>query len=343
MRRSLATRIAKHLAHAGHNAMPEPILKHVSGMKDAPSVPVLEASQLPESLFTGEYVARSQPCVIRGAVRHWPAMEKWRDKDYLKQSCGHHNVFLYPHENFMGLERMEAGKRSIRFAEAVEELHSENTKVATLQFPEQLSELLPDIIGFSFLTKAKPPILYQPAVRYFIYRNAGTTWHYHPVDETLMCQVVGSKKIGLLAANTRFQKALHSIFFQEDYYDEPSAFAWLDQADLRWFSAHLEEGDALYIPPLWWHGVIPASPFFGMTAAVAFRSPLHVIADTIRKMDCGDIDMVGFTSLPEINRLMGAAREAGLALDVRRSAPLSISIRPDVGTHAKPDIPVVPP
>ena len=61
---------------------------------------------------------------------------------------------------------------------------------------------------------------------------------------------------------------------------------------------------------------------------MVWRSPLPVIADAIRKMDAGDIDMVGFTSYAEIRRLMDAGREAGLNLDVRRSAPLSISIRP---------------
>jgi hypothetical protein len=143
-----------------------------------------------------------------------------------------------------------------------------------------------------------------------------------------MCQVVGSKKIGLVSAKTTFQKALHSVFFQEDYYDDASHLARFEGADLCWFSASLEEGDALYIPPLWWHGVIPLSGSFGATTAVVWRSPSHVVAETIRKMDAGDIDMIGFANLPEVRRLVAAAAEVGLALDIRRSAPLSISIRP---------------
>ena len=151
---------------------------------------------------------------------------------------------------------------------------------------------------FLFLTTALPPILYDPHVRHFFYRNAGTTWHYHPFDETLMCQVIGSKKIGLLSAKTTYQKSLHSVFFQEDYYDDASLLARFEHADLRWFSATLEEGDALYIPPLWWHGVIPLSRSFGVTTAVVWRSPSQIVADTIRKMDAGDIDLIGFVNLP---------------------------------------------
>ena len=178
------------------------------------------------------------------------------------------------------------------------------------------------------LGRGQITILYDPPVRHFFYRNAGTTWHYHPFDETLMCQVIGPKKVGLVSAGTRYQKALHSIFFQEDYYDGVPMPAWFADPDLSWFSATLDEGDALYIPPLWWHGVVPASPEFGVTTAVVWRSPASVITETIRKLDAGDIDLIGFASLPEVRRLVAAAMELGFALDIRRSAPLSVSIRP---------------
>jgi hypothetical protein len=297
-------------------------------MKRASPVPVCQADTLAERVFLAEFVAGSRPCVIRGAVRHWPAWGKWCDRDYLKSRCGHRGVVFYPHENFVVEKRMEAGKRMMNFAQALDLLHAAETEVASLGFPEELKELLPDIGAFPFLTRGEAPILYDPHVRHFLYRNAGTTWHYHPFDETLMCQVVGPKKIGLVSASTRFQKALHSVFFQEDYYDDPSILARFEGADLHWFSAELEEGDALYIPPLWWHGVIPLDAAFGVTTAVVWRSPPHVVAETIRKMDAGDIDLIGFASLPEVRRLVAAAAGLGMELDIRRSAPLSISIRP---------------
>jgi hypothetical protein len=311
--------------------MPDNILSHVPGMRNASPVPEVHAAGLSQSVFLDRFVSRSQPCVIKGAIAHWAALQKWRDRDYLKGLCGHHNVFYFPHENFITVKRMEAGKVSTSFAEALDRLHAPQTEIASLGFPEPLAELLPDVGRFAFLPAAKPPILYQPSVRHFFYRNAGTTWHYHPVDETLMCQVIGTKKIGLLRADTRFQKTLHSFLFEEDYYEDASALAWSAHAGLDWFSATVEAGDALYIPPLWWHGVVPADGAFGITTAVAWRSPSHVIADTIRKMDAGDIDMIGFTSTAEMRRLFEVAREIGFNLDVRRSAPLSISIRPNLG------------
>jgi hypothetical protein len=290
--------------------MPDVTLKNVPGMKDASAVPVLNAGDLSENIFLTEYVAHSRPCVIQGAVKHWAASRNWRDRDYLKARSGHHDVFLHENEYHVSATRMTAGKREVSFAEAIDHLHSEATKLAivTTALP---TELLGDLGGFPFLTKAEPAFCYPPA-RYFFYRNAGTTWHYHPFDETLMCQVIGSKKIGLVSGNSPANLALRRIFFTEDYYDDASAFDALDDASVRWFSATVEEGDALYIPPLWWHGVIPLTGTFGATAAVTWRSPLPVVANAIRKMAIGEMDMIGKAKIEDFQGLLLAARKLGL-------------------------------
>src|SRR5262249_38151242 len=95
-------------------------------------------------------------------------------------------------------------------------LHSDRIQVASLGLPEDFPELRRDLGGFSFLTRAEPSFIYPP-VRYFIYRNAGSTWHYHPFDETLMCQVTGAKQVGLLNARTSFKNEVQKIFLAEDY------------------------------------------------------------------------------------------------------------------------------
>jgi hypothetical protein len=263
--------------------------------------------------------------VIKGAVRHWPATQKWREAEYLKEVSGTRNVLYFPHENHLSFKRMMAGRRDMRFSEALDRLHSENTAVASLGLQADFSELRADIGRFSFLTKAEPSFLYPP-IRYFFYRNAGSAWHFHPLDETLMCQIAGVKRIGLLSASTPFQKAVQAVFFQEDYYEDASAFDALADSDLHWFSATVEAGDALYIPPLWWHGVTAIGNSFGATAAVPFRSPPAVIADIIRKMAAGDIDLMGSTtssqlrSLIETARTMGVEEELKIAMDRAQGA-----------------------
>ena len=295
--------------------MPDTTLKHVPGMQYASPVPVLSADELPENVFIGEYVSNSRPCVIKGAVRHWAAIEKWRNKDYLKTRAGHHDVYFYPYEYHISAKRMEAGRTTMSFAEAIDRLHSEETKVAIVATAAP-SELLSDLGRVSFLSKAEPAFSYPPA-RYFFYRNAGTTWHYHPFDETLMCQIVGAKKIGLLKTDTPFNKAVRDIFFREDYYNDASAFEALNNVDLPWFSASLEEGDSLYIPPLWWHGIIPVGESFGATATVTWRSPLHVDANAIRKLASGDIHMIGGADPSYLQYLLDVARKTGLEQELK--------------------------
>jgi hypothetical protein len=289
--------------------MPDNTLRNVPGMRTASPVPVFAAEQFSEREFLG-YVEKSRPCVIRGAVKHWPALRTWRDKDYLKRRSGHHNVYIYPSEYHISAAVMEAGRREVRFAEAVDRLHAPETELAIVATAAP-SELLPDLGKIAFLSRAEPAFSYVPA-RYFFYRNAGTTWHYHPFDETLMCQIVGSKKIGLISTDTIFEDRLRRIFFQEDYYRDPSAFAELDGAALPFFSAVLEEGDSLYIPPLWWHGITPLSAGFGATASVTWRSPLHVDANAIRRMASGEVHIIGGTDPAYYPHLAEVARRTGL-------------------------------
>jgi hypothetical protein len=290
--------------------MPDVILKHIPGMQHASAVPVHRAEDLSESVFIGQYVSNSSPCVIRGAVRHWPAVQNWRDKHYLKSRSGQSSVTLFSSEYHAAWHRLEPQKKDMRFAEAIDHLHAEETEVGIV-VSSLPAELQRDLGGLSFMTKAETAFTYD-AARYFFFRNAGTSWHFHSFDETLMSQIVGAKKIGLLKTNTPSYPALLELFCKEDYYDDPSAFDGFNGAGQEWFSAELDEGDALYIPPLWWHGVIPTTQSFGATVAVTWRSPLHVIANTIRQMASGELDLMGNTQTIELQILVDLARKLGL-------------------------------
>jgi quercetin dioxygenase-like cupin family protein len=172
-------------------------------------------------------------------------------------------------------------------------------------------EWIGDIGALPYLGRV-PPAFYYPAVRYFLYRDAGTTWHYHPFDETLMCQVIGGKKIGLLKVENPQRIAVRNIFFAENYYEDPAQLAGFEQFGLDWLQATLEEGDALYIPPLWWHGVVPTTADFGITTAIPWRSPPAVIADSIRKMAAGQVDFIGKDQTLHVPALVEMARQLGL-------------------------------
>ncbi len=302
--------------------MPDVIMKHVPGMRNASPVPVLNVEGLTESVFVGEYVSKSRPCIVRGAIKHWPAMQSWRDKEYLKARSGHRAINLLPHEYFVSMKKNEASKRTTSFAEAIDYLHARDTKAAMFATGVPV-ELAPDTNGFTFLGKTERAFSYLP-LRYFFFRNAGTTWHYHPFDETLMSQVIGPKKIGLLKVTAQ-SRAVRDVFLHETYYDNTAAFDDIDRGTLQWFSANLEEGDALYIPPLWWHGVVPLNDSFGITTAACWRSPLSIIADSIRKMAAGEFEMIGMSdAAAEFPRMYALAQNMGLAKEFVTALRLGI-------------------
>lgn len=301
-------------------SIPGPILANLPGFAHAPPVDERDAAELSHSAFMRDYVDCSRPCVIRGAVGHWPALARWQNRDHLKQRCGDRIVPLYMSELHVTRRRMEGRVRETRFGEALDYLNDLQT-VRGMVVTGTLAEFRSDLGRLSFLTAADSPYWYD-AARFFFYRNAGTSWHFHPFDETLMCQIIGSKQIGLADMDHPRNSDLRNIFFAEDYYDQPSAFAGFEDCQFPWRSATLHPADALYIPPLWWHGVSPLTNGFGATAPVTWRSPLHVTAKAIRRMAKGEIELIGKTGAPNIKSL----HEAALTLGLERELAIALEL-----------------
>ncbi len=299
--------------------MPDATFAHVPPMRTAVPVAEIRAEDLSETTFLSDYVAHSRPVVIRGAVAHWPARTKWRDKDYLKRQSGQHRVFAYPHEYLNVTAVNETGKRELSFAEAIDFLHAPETAMGFVGTAQPI-ELLPDIGGFRFFTGPPEPSFYYHDIRYFLFRNAATTWHYHPLDETLMCQVIGRKRVGLLHVQSPRPHAIRNLFVREAYYTDPSAFDGFDNTGHVWIAADVNEGDALYIPPQWWHGVVTVDPGFGVTAPVTWRSPLPVIADTIRMLAAGGVGLEGTMPPDGAQALMVVCQKLGLKDELLRIA-----------------------
>jgi hypothetical protein len=288
-----------------------PTFNNVPGTKTTTSVPVIEVDKLSDTTFSGKYVSNSRPLVIKGGVKHWSAIEKWHDMNYLKKCAGHHEIFLYPSEFRNSRKLMEAkGKRLMLLADATDYLHAAETEIGIV-VTGRPTELLSDLGGVPYLSNMQPGFAYPP-VRHFFFRNTGANWHFHSFDETLMCQIVGSKKIGLLNVNNPSGWIVRNIFLYEHYYDDPSAFDGFDNTGLQWFEASLDPGDALYIPPLWWHGVVTTTTSFGLTTALTWRSPPHIIADSLKRMASGDADIVGKLDYLLPNDLRDVARKMGL-------------------------------
>lgn len=317
--------------------MPDTIFTHVPGMANAAPVPNLDAAILAEHAFKSGYVANGQPCVIRGAVRHWPALGKWQDRAYLKRICGRGDVYFWPHENHVTKKRIVPGATRMPFADAIDRLNDGGDAIAAIGCNPGTEEMAADLGPFSFFTEGDLGLNYPP-FRFIFFRKAGSSWHYHAFDETLMCQVLGTKRIGLLEVDNPHHGAVRDIFFGEDYYEDAAAFDAVAGAGLQWRVAELQPGDALYIPPLWWHGVIVTSEGMGVTTPVCWRSTPEVVADSLKKMAAGQIDLIGMFNVDQFQRLLTLARQLGVERELeiawkRGVAAQRISLMDSSGKH----------
>lgn len=254
----------------------EELFSIIPGMQHASQVPVLESEKLTEREFKNEWVARNQPCLIKGAVKNWPAVKKWKDKNYWIATCRNDKREIITHMNYYSWKRKGEGSESMPFHDAIERLFAGGDHIFSI--PSQVvtennlfAGIIKDIPGFTFLLNKQKPI-WDNARGLFIYRRASTAWHVHYCDETLMCQVKGAKQVAMLPPYMPEAKHVTDFLESEAYLDGKA----LDQSlDLKMQRVTVEEGDSLYIPPHWFHCVVPTNGELGFTSLTVFRSPWH--------------------------------------------------------------------
>lgn len=250
----------------------------IPGIEHAGTVPEIRAEDLTKEVFIKEWVNKNRPCLVKGAVKHWPAVHSWGNKEYLKNACDNFRVTVYPHRNFNdgSLNRGE----EMPFHDAIDRFFEKRD--AVLSMPSEIisehnrfSGLFKDLPGFTFLPN--PPKARQYAgMRMFMYLRAATAWHYHNIDETLMCQVKGEKQVAIFSPRIPGPGSITDFLNDERYMKGEKLSSMLD---LKPAIVNVQEGDALYIPPYWHHGVIPADDEVGFTVACCWASPWHILGD----------------------------------------------------------------
>jgi hypothetical protein len=254
----------------------------------------VDAQCLDERTFRNEYVQHNRPCVLRGAIHHWPACAKWGDQAYLKsrtvnlpmparrQPLPEYIQAAHPSIRAHLGQLWEGAHETIGFHDFLALAHGEARQLVLgsvlLEPHSELGPLHLDLGDFKFLRSLEGSRMYPPH-RAFIYRHSYTDWHYHATDETFMTQVVGTKEVLLLPPDRATWEALWPVVCQTGrLYD-------VDTARFPRFGAVVplrvvvRPGDALYIPAYWWHAVASIDNQFGITVASTFSTPLHINGD----------------------------------------------------------------
>lgn len=233
--------------------------------------------------FFEDFVLKHQPCIIRGAVAHWPATA-W-DTATLRELVGDRLVgadsegVLYEPIVEYSLDRGLRAGNQMTFDQLIDEIETRPVPRVQL-YAETLRQLAPleESIGeLSFLDTAKyPPLIYSP--RFFFSRRGYTDWHVHFGDETITAQLTGAKEFLLLPPDNKTFDTIHAMAKRGVWKVPPPS--WDDAfRDLTPHRAVLQPGDAVYIPMHWWHAAEAVGDDFNTTFARVFRTPARWFAD----------------------------------------------------------------
>jgi Cupin-like domain len=277
-----------------HGAKAQWSLSRTPHYNEALTIDSIPAGEVSAAEFHKHYVARNRPCRLIGAVKHWPAYQKWTSADYLREKVGDRTVTArtYPASEYIRhvkqpvqarlLEKKAASARTLSFLEFLDSAANQSGQlvIASARFSAggTLESLYGDMGAFAFLPRLEGSVLY-PSHRAFLYRESYTDWHFHPVDEALMTQVVGAKEVLLLPPDQLSWDALWPIACETGYLFDIDLRRFPLAAKLRPYRIVVEAGDALYLPAYWWHAVESVDEKFGVTVTATFKTPPHVRGD----------------------------------------------------------------
>jgi hypothetical protein len=233
----------------------------------------IDASELGYDTFWKDFVCTHTPVIIRGGVKHWPAFNLWGEKGYLESRCKNETTDVV--RGFNSIPQASTSRKKL--VECLSELHNLNCddvySIQSLIVPDEWEK---DLETYSFLSKFfLKKTLWYPKKRLFIYKNTSTEWHYHPADETITSQLVGEKRVSLFRL-TQENWELYNPYISTNVHHMPHGKSFFpEESNLVKFEGILEEGDSLYIPTFWWHGIDSINDKVGVTLAECFRTPVH--------------------------------------------------------------------
>jgi hypothetical protein len=260
----------------------------------APNVAVEKAEQLDARTFRRRYILQNRPCLVKGAIAQWPAVQKWTEPEYVLSKIGDFEVqaSCHPKIEAFGLRTEEQDRLALkRTRERLLATEPVRELLPRLRMPDDevlFIELRPANIlvrclgkdlelegqRFPFLPYPPPPRLHlYSGWAVMFYKNSYSDWHFHPATDAMMCQVLGTKDVLLLPPTQLSWDQLVPIHTEQwKVYDVPLEKSGAFR-DVRPFHVVVEPGDGLFIPVNWWHSVEARPQEYGITVPVTWDSP----------------------------------------------------------------------
>jgi len=219
--------------------------------------------------FMRKYKASETPVVIKNLTKDWPAREKW-SLEYFEFLGGDKEVKLYDSKPATDKKLQHAAEKIIPLREYFELLRKgeKDLRMFFFQILKEIPELKDDFffpdIGLKFFKDL--PVMFLAG------KGAKAQMHYD-IDnaDIILCHFGAPKKIRMFSPEqTRFMyhvpfsySAYYKVDFMNPDYESYPALEYLKGVEVT-----LKHGDALYIPPGWWHVV----EYEGISYSLALRA-----------------------------------------------------------------------
>ena len=228
--------------------------------------PVKRIDNLNEKEFIENYKHTAKPVVIEQLTADWPARKKWTI-DYIKEVAGNNVVPLYDSKPSTDNKHQHAPEIKMKLKDYLEMLeHGENDlRLFFYNILAGAPELIKDFsypeIGLRFFKRL--PVLFAGG------KGAKVQMHFDiDMADIFLCHFGGKKRVLLISPEqTRYMyhvpfsfSSLFDVNFDEPDYDKYPALANLEAEVVE-----LRHGDALYIPPGYWHYIVYEEIGFSMS------------------------------------------------------------------------------
>jgi len=242
--------------------------------------PIDRIERISKKDFIESYQNPGLPIVIKQLTKAWPAYQKW-NLDYLSEIAGDNIVPLYGGgERAKGRRHQHALIKEMRFSDYIEALKQGENKLRIFFYnilseaPKLMEDFSYPEIGLKFFTKL--PVL-------FFGGNGAKVQMHFDIDlaDILLCHFGGKKRIYLFAPDQKRYlyhvpfsfSALFDIDIESPDYKRFPALQYLEG-----YSTELSHGDALYIPPGYWHYIVYDEISFSLSLRAFPRHPKALIS-----------------------------------------------------------------
>ncbi|XP_026479922.1 jmjC domain-containing protein 5-like [Ctenocephalides felis] len=221
-------------------------------------------------LFKNSFFDKGVPLLLKGCINHWPALEKWRDLNYIQQIANNRTVPIELGSKYTD-ESWSQQLMTLRefITEHIFKDAPNTTKgyLAQYRLFDQIPELLNDIHVPDYCCVSdidSPPEINA----WFGPQGTISPLHTDP-KHNFLAQVVGVKQVVLFSPDDNEYLYPHEAKMLNN-----TSQIDLDNLDLNRFplfmkakrmTCTLRSGDMLYIPPKWWHHVTSRTISFSVS------------------------------------------------------------------------------